>query len=76
MWLGCLSAFAQTDGDDPTNPPNPTVPETDTKTYYTLTVVSSPDGIGSFNTVGESMWRENRYGDTHIAMTHVRSRNG
>ena len=62
MWLGCLSAFAQTDGYDPTNPPNPTVPETDTKTYYTLTVVSSPDGIGSFNTaggkyvVGESIW--------------------
>ena len=52
MWLGCLSAFARTDGYDPTNPPNPTVPETDTKTYYTLTVVSSPDGIGSFNTAG------------------------
>ena len=62
MWLGCLSAFAQTDGYDPTNPPNPTVPETDNKTYYTLTVASSPDGIGSFNTaggkyvVGESIW--------------------
>ena len=72
MWLGCLSAFAQTDGYDPTNPPNPEVPETDTKTYYTLTVVSSPNGIGSFNiasgkyVVGESIWL---YAYSHDACT-------
>ena len=52
MWLGCLSASAQTDGYDPTNPPNPSVPEVDTTKYYNLYVGSVPAGLGSFNNAG------------------------
>ncbi len=52
MWLCHLSLMAQTEGYDPQNPPNPTVPDVDTNVYYNLTVKSSPEGIGNFNTVG------------------------
>ncbi len=52
IWLCHLSAFAQTDGYNPSNPPNPSVPDKDTTTYYHLSVVSMPEGIGSFNTMG------------------------
>lgn len=55
MWLCQLSALAQTDGYDPSNPPNPTVPEgqlPDTTTYYNLQVVASPVGAGNLNTSG------------------------
>ena len=52
IWLCHLSAFAQTDGYNPSNPPSPSVPDKDTTTYYHLSVVSMPEGIGSFNTMG------------------------
>lgn len=52
IWLCHLSAFAQTDGYNPSNPPNPSVPDKDTTTYYHLSVVSMPEGIGNFNTTG------------------------
>lgn len=52
MWLGCLSAFAQTDDYNPSNPPNPSLPEVDTTKYYNLYVESIPAGLGSFNTTG------------------------
>ena len=38
MWLAHLTVFGQTDGYDPSNPPNPSVPEQDTTQYYALTV--------------------------------------
>ena len=52
MWLAHLTVFGQTDGYDPSNPPNPSVPEQDTTQYYALTVKSIPEGVGSFNTLG------------------------
>ena len=52
MWLAHLTVFGQTDGYDPSNPPNPSLPEKDTTKYYALTVKSVPEGIGSFNTLG------------------------
>ncbi len=49
MMLLCpLSALAQTEGYDPSNPPNPSVPEES----YQLTVATSPTGLGHVNTTG------------------------
>ena len=58
MMLLChLSAIAQTDGYNPSNPPNPSVPETTVpdslkEDYYRLTVNTSPVGMGGVNTNG------------------------
>ena len=54
MWLAHLTVFGQTDGYDPSNPPNPSVPEQDTTKYYALAVKSIPAGSGNFNTLGGS----------------------
>lgn len=51
MWLAHLTVFGQTDGYDPSNPPNPSVPDDDTQ-YYSLAVKSMPEGIGGLNTLG------------------------
>lgn len=52
-WLSTLTALAQTEGYDPSNPPLPNFPTTDSDTthYYTLRVVSSPATSG-LNTTG------------------------
>lgn len=52
-WLSTLTALAQTEGYDPSNPPLPNFPTTgsDTTHYYTLRVVSSPATSG-LNTTG------------------------
>lgn len=52
-WLSTLTALAQTKGYDPSNPPLPNFPTTDSDTthYYTLRVVSSPATSG-LNTTG------------------------
>lgn len=52
-WLSTLTALAQTEGYDPSNPPLPNFPITDSDTthYYTLRVVSSPATSG-LNTTG------------------------
>lgn len=52
-WLSTLTALAQTEGYDPSNPPLPNFPTTDSDTthYYTLRVVSSPATSG-VNTTG------------------------
>ncbi len=52
-WLSTLTALAQTEGYDPSNPPLPNFPTTDRDTthYYTLRVVSSPATSG-LNTTG------------------------
>jgi hypothetical protein len=50
LWLSSLSALAQTEGYNPSNPPNPgstKVEEADTTTYYTLSLAYTPKGIGS-----------------------------
>ncbi|MGN0222262.1 MAG: chitobiase/beta-hexosaminidase C-terminal domain-containing protein [Prevotella sp.] len=58
MMLLChLSAIAQTDGYNPSNPPNPSLPETTVpdslkEGYYRLTVNTSPVGMGGVNTNG------------------------
>ena len=52
MWLAHLTVFGQTDGYDPSNPPNPSVPDDDDTQYYSLAVKSMPEGIGSLNTLG------------------------
>lgn len=52
MWMAHLTVLGQTDGYDPSNPPNPNTSEKDTTHYYALTVKSVPDGIGSFNILG------------------------
>lgn len=52
MVLCHLSALAQTDGYNPSNPPNPTVPETEQEGLYRLTVATSPVGMGGVNTNG------------------------
>lgn len=49
VWLCSLSAFAQTDGYNPNNPPIPDWPR---DTTYVLTVNSSPSGSGSISTPG------------------------
>lgn len=52
-WLSTLTALAQTEGYDPSNPPLPNFPTTDSDTthYYTLRVISSPATSG-LNTTG------------------------
>lgn len=52
-WLSTLTALAQTEGYDPSNPPLPNFPTTDSDTthYYTLRVVNSPATSG-LNTTG------------------------
>ena len=52
MVLCHLSALAQTDGYNPSNPPNPSVPETEQEGYYQLTVATSPVGVGGVNNSG------------------------
>ena len=44
-----IMSVAQTEGYDPSNPPNPEWAEADTTTFYTLRCVSIPAGAGSFN---------------------------
>ena len=51
VWLSSLSAFAQTEGYNPDNPPLPNFPEKDTTVYYQLTAATSPVG-GSLNSTG------------------------
>ena len=76
MWLSQLSAFGQTDGYNPSNPPNPSTGESkDTTTYYTLTVASTPAGIGSLNTSGGKYaagTKVNLYAYSQDACTFVR----
>lgn len=54
-WLSTLTALAQTEGYDPSNPPLPNFPTTDSDTthYYTLRVVSSPATSGLSTTGGK-----------------------
>ena len=52
MVLCHLSALAQTDGYNPSNPPNPTVPGSGQEGLYRLTVATSPVGMGGVNTSG------------------------
>lgn len=53
MWLCSLSAIAQTEGYNPTNPPLPDFPTEDQKdTTFKLAVYSSPLGCGTLSTSG------------------------
>lgn len=50
-----LLATAQTPGYDPTNPPNPGMPEDDDPIYYKVICEAIPDGTGSFSYTQEVM---------------------
>lgn len=60
MVLCHLSALAQTDGYNPSNPPNPTVPGSGQEGLYRLTVATSPVGMGGVNISGGE-YREGDY---------------